>query len=62
MSEQVKVDIQDNSPYRVALELAYQIAKSEDASQRDREYWLDLYARCRSVVVHGKSARSALEK
>jgi len=60
MTEQVKVDLQDNSPYRVALDLALSIANHErggmwsgegTAPKQDRDYWLKLYLQCRSVVL-----------
>jgi hypothetical protein len=66
MAEQVKVDLQDNSPYRVALELAHAIAHSEGAStlggsgkKQDRDYWLKLYLQCRSVVLKGTQIKEA---
>jgi hypothetical protein len=60
MTDDVKIDLQDNSPHRVALELAYAIAKAE-REERGREYWLNLYAQCRSVVLDGMSAADAME-
>lgn len=54
MAENVKIDLHDNSPYRVALELATQIANSEGKSgTADRAYWLKLYLDCRGVVLKG---------
>lgn len=63
----VEVDLERNSPYRVALELAFMIAKAEDkltvsGPNGDRKYWLDLYAKCRRVVVKGDSAQYALKQ
>lgn len=67
MTEQVKIDLQDNSPYRVALELAFTIARAEGraggmgSQSADRKYWLDLYERCRKVVVSGWETSEALK-
>jgi len=60
MADDVKIDLQDNSPYRVTLELAYAIAKSE-REEKSREYWLNLYAQCRNVVLRGYSSADALK-
>lgn len=63
MTEKLEMNLEQNSPYRVALELAYTIAKTEGkVLSGDRKYWLDLYQRCRSVVVVGKTATYALEQ
>ena len=63
MTDQVKIDLQDNSPYRVALELAFAIARAESKlTSGDRKYWLDLYDRCRRVVVRGDSAAFVLKQ
>jgi hypothetical protein len=66
MGEQVKVDLQDNSPYRVALDLAREIADSERGStlggagqKQDRDYWLKPYLQCRSVVLNGIQIKEA---
>jgi len=54
VAENVKIDLHDNSPYRVALELATRIANSEGkAGVADRAYWLKLYLDCRGVVLKG---------
>jgi hypothetical protein len=55
MADEVKVDLQDNSPCRVALALADRIANAEAGGGRkaDRPYWLKLYFECRRVVVDG---------
>jgi hypothetical protein len=54
VAENVKIDLSDNSPYRVALELATRIANSEGkAGVADRSYWLRLYLDCRRVVLKG---------
>jgi hypothetical protein len=54
MADNVKIDLHDNSPYRVALELAARIASSEGkAGVADRSYWLKLYLDCRRVVLKG---------
>jgi hypothetical protein len=59
MAEQVNVDLQDNSPYRVALELTRTIAKQEAGQKQDRDYWLKLYLQCRSVVLKGIQIKEA---
>jgi hypothetical protein len=63
MTDRVTVDLEENSKYRVTLELARQIAAEEahQGAKRDRRYWLDLYARCRKVVVDGYPADNALQ-
>ena len=61
MAENIKIDLEENSPYRVALELARAIANGEGKSTgSDRKYWLELYQKCRSVVVDGWSAEATL--
>jgi hypothetical protein len=62
MAESVKVDLEENSPYRVALELAHKIAQIEGKlnSNCDRKYWLDLYHQCRQVVLHNRDADFAM--
>ena len=64
MAEKIKLDLQENSPYRVALDLAFNIAQAENKynSGGDRKYWLELYQRCRSVVVDGNTAEYALQQ
>jgi hypothetical protein len=63
MSEKVSIDLQENSPYRVAFDLASRIAQGEGKSTSgDRKYWLDLYERCRQVVLKGHTAVSALKQ
>lgn len=72
MTEKIELDLQRNSPYRVALELAYEIAKSEKKVHSasalgvteggNRKYWLELYAQCRRVVVGGDSAEYVLKQ
>jgi hypothetical protein len=59
MADEVKVDLQDHSPYRVALELTYRIAQNETPT-KDRAYFLSLYAQCRKVVVDGWKAKDAM--
>jgi hypothetical protein len=59
MADEVKVDLQDNSPYRVALELMYRIAQNETPN-KDRAYFLGLYVQCRKVVVDGWRAKDAM--
>lgn len=57
--------IQEDSFYRVALDLAVNIAVAESNLERppvqDRAYWLDLYHRCRQVVYNGKTSAEALQ-
>jgi hypothetical protein len=54
VAEKIKVDLEDNSPHRVALELARTIAHCENkTAEGDRKYWLELYYKCRRVVVSG---------
>ncbi len=67
MAEQVKIDLQDNSPHRVALDLARAIADGERGSTlggvgktQDRDYWLKLYLECRSVVLKGYQLKEAM--
>jgi len=71
MADKVKIDLQENAPYRVALDLAFEIAKTETnrASERykkaaadPRAYLLELYAQCRSVVNDGWTAEQALKR
>jgi hypothetical protein len=61
----------DTSPYRVALELTYEIAKAEATRGTDnhrkadadpRMYLLDLYAQCSRVVVRGWTAKQAIQE
>lgn len=63
MADKIQIDLEENSRYRVALDLAFRIAHVEGKSNDgDRKYWLDLYQRCRSVVVNGHTAAFALEQ
>jgi hypothetical protein len=48
----------DDSRYHIAFELAKLISHSEVDQQRDRNYWLNLYCDCYSVVSYG-NRRSA---
>lgn len=66
MADKVEVDLGQNSPYRVALELAYTIARAEGKltmamTSGDRKYWLELYHVCRRVVLSGDAAALALK-
>jgi len=67
MAEKFEVDLERNSSYRVTLELALIVARAEKkdfgvaGTPGDRKYWLDLYARCRNVVVDGWAAAEALK-
>lgn len=71
MTEKIELDLEKNSPYRVALDLAYEIARSEkkiastsalgSTEGGERKYWLELYAQCRRVVLSGASAEQALK-
>ncbi len=60
MVEKTKIDLEQNSPFRVALELANMIAKAEGkldmegGYKGDRKYWLDLYGECHRIVLHGR--------
>ncbi len=57
MAENVKIDLEDNSKYRVALDLAFRIAHAEQKTTTgDREYWLKLYSQCRQVVIDARNA------
>jgi hypothetical protein len=71
MTDKVKIDLQENAPYRVALDLAFEIVRNESNSRTERfkqaatdprTYLLELYAQCRSVVIDGWSAADALKK
>lgn len=64
MADSMKIDLQDNSPYRVAFELATRIAHSEgkSGSGGDRAYWLKLYLDCRRVVLNGTLPKDLREK
>jgi hypothetical protein len=54
VAENLKIDFEQNSKYRVALELAYKIASAEGKSTGgEREYWLKLYHQTRTVVLNG---------
>jgi hypothetical protein len=61
MSDKVSIDLQDNSKYRVALDLAKLIAYDEK-TPKTREYWLQLYGQCRSVVHNGSLVEDALKR
>ncbi len=56
MSDTVKVNLEENSKYRVAFELMQVIASKENTSpptvKRDREYYLRLYRQTYDCV-HG---------
>jgi hypothetical protein len=59
----VDLDLEENSKYRVAFELAHNIARIEGKhTSGDRKYWLELYQRCRDVVVDGHTAAYALQR
>lgn len=69
VTDKVKVELPDSSPHRVALELAYEIARLESLAHakkvphtrtNPRGYWLELYAQCREVVIGGRCAKYAL--
>jgi hypothetical protein len=61
VSDNVKIDLDDNSKYRVTLELATRIfgeeltkPETKESFKADpRSYWLNLYAQCRRVVLDG---------
>ncbi|MDI1240463.1 MAG: hypothetical protein PSX80_00915 [bacterium] len=51
----------DGTKYRIALELAIMVAKSEQPQQLDpRAYWLQLYRQCIDTVSAHKSIDSIL--
>ena len=60
-----EVSLNNDSKFRVALELTYRIATAEVNSKKEerkeREYWLSLYEQCREIVVEGKSVKSVLD-
>jgi hypothetical protein len=62
VADMTDVNLEENSPYRVALDLAFKIASHEGKFNTggDRKYWLELYQRCRKVVVAGAPADIAL--
>ena len=64
MADKIELDLEENSPYRVALDLAYRIANAEGkyVNGGDRKYWLELYQQTRNVVVVGRSAAFALKQ
>lgn len=54
MADTVKIDLEENSKYRVALDLAYKIAHNESKfADGDRNYWLKLFQQTRNVVLSG---------
>jgi hypothetical protein len=68
VAETVKIDLEENSKYRVTLELVRMIMANENSAnsadfksaQTDpRGYLLKLYEQCRAVVVNGSSAAYA---
>ena len=63
MADKIDINLEENSPYRVALDLAYKIAHAEQKlnSGGNREYWLKLYQQARKVVVDGSTAAYALK-
>jgi hypothetical protein len=56
VADNIKLDLEENSKYRVALDLAYKIASHEGKFNNggDRKYWLELYLQARSVVLHDR--------
>ena len=55
MADKIELDLEENSKYRVAFDLAARIANNEGKlTTGDRDYWLKLYLQARSVVVHAK--------
>jgi hypothetical protein len=65
VAEKIEVST-EQSPHRVAWELAVMIAKAEDKItganvSGDRKYWLDLYHKCRRVVISGSTADDVLK-
>lgn len=65
MTTDVKIDLEENSPYRVAFDLARQITFDEKHGLREKDprtYWLNLYAQCRRVVFKGYNAEQAIKE
>jgi len=68
MADKQTVNFEENSPYRVAWELAKEVAKQEGAIQNKaplakadpRSYWFDLYAQSRRIVMDGWDARTTI--
>lgn len=57
MSDTVKVDLEENSKYRVAYDLMKHIAHMEgvpDDKNKRREYYLNLFSQCIEVVGYRK--------
>lgn len=55
MADKVELDLEENSKYRVAFDLAARIASNEGKlTTGDRDYWLKLYLETRSVVFHAR--------
>lgn len=53
MADTVKVDLEQNSKYRVAFDLMEKIASAENykkEGQSDREYYMRLYNECYAIV------------
>jgi hypothetical protein len=57
------VSVEQDSKYRVALDLAKHISFHEEMdTQAPRRYWLELYQQCLSVVNHHKAPESIRER
>jgi hypothetical protein len=54
------VEIQDTGRHKVAFDLMNRISQVEDGVKKDCAYFLKLYSQCRSVVLDGRDAQSAL--
>jgi hypothetical protein len=70
MADNVKIDLADNSKYRVALDLTYKILHEEVINLPEkktqflkdpRAYMLTLYAQCHDMVLHSRSASEVLK-
>ncbi|WP_457325984.1 hypothetical protein [Roseateles sp. P5_E11] len=46
------VTTENDGPSRVAFDLMNRIARAEDGAEKDREYFLRLYAQCNILTNH----------
>jgi len=63
MADTVRVDLEQNSKYRVTYDLMKHIADAEGYpfdSDGSREYYLRLYKQCWLIVYHGKTVEEVL--
>lgn len=63
MSETVKVDLEENSKYRVAYDLMWDIARNEGSPKESegREYFLRLYRQCIENVGRSRSIEEIIK-